>query len=182
MRSNMLNTFKNVLQRLKDECLALDYEMLLEADVSGWLFHLLLTQPEVNPQQVHSNARICNVDGLFDIVIGPVHMGADKRPCIQPQLVAEVKIFPRIGFTGPQHRVHYEYILNKDLPKLGRLNPAIQLRTALIMDGRGYLKGTYHGHNRQEYLIKKRNDIASGVHLFILHFSNKNWQIEHEPP
>lgn len=178
----MLNTFKNVLQRLKNDCLASGYEMLLEADVSGWLFHLLLTQPEVNPQQIHLDTRICNADGRFDIVIGPVHMGADKRPCIEPQLVAEVKIFPRIGFTGPQHRVHYEYILNEDLPKLGRLNPTSQLCTALIMDGRGYLQGTYQGYNRREYLIKRRNDIAPAAHIFILHLTDNNWQIEHKPP
>ncbi|MBA7664634.1 hypothetical protein ES703_72695 [subsurface metagenome] len=178
----MLNTFENILQRLKNECLASGYEMLLEADVSGWLFHLLLTQPEVNPQQIHLGARICNADGRFDVVIGPIHTETDKRPCIQPQLVAEVKIFPRIGFTGPQHRVHYEDILNKDLPKLGKLNPAIELRTALIMDGRGYLQGTYQGYNRREYLIKRRNDIAPGAHVFILHFTDNNWQIEHEPP
>ena len=178
----MLNTFKNVLQRLKNECLASNYEMLLEADVSGWLFHLLLTQPKVNPQQIHLDTRICNADGRFDIVIGPLRTGADKRPCIDPQLVAEVKIFPRIGFTGEQHVEHYKSILNKDLPKLGTLNPAIQLRAALILDGRGYLQGTYQGYNRWECLIKRRNDIASGAHVFILHFANDNWQIKHKPP
>jgi len=178
----MLNTFKNVLQRLKNECLASGYEMLLEADLSHWLFHLLLTQPEVSPQQIHSDTRICNINGRFDIVIGPLHMETDKRPCVQPQLVAELKIFPRIGFTDQAHRVHYKHILNDDIPKLGRLNPAIQLRTALIVDGRGYLQGTYQGYNRWDYLIKKRNDIASGVHVFMMHFADNNWHIEHELP
>jgi len=156
--------------------------MLLEADVSGWLFHLLLTQPEVSPQQIHLDTRICKADGRFDIVIGPLRTGADKRPCIDPQLVAEVKIFPRIGFTGEQHAEHYKSILNKDLQKLGTLNPAIQLRTALILDGRGYLQGTYQGHNRREYLIKRRNDIAPAAHVFILHLTDNNWHIDHEPP
>jgi len=109
-------------------------------------------------------------------------METDKRPCVQPQLVAELKIFPRIGFTDQAHRVHYKHILNDDIPKLGRLNPAIQLRTALIVDGRGYLQGTYQGYNRWDYLIKKRNDIASGVHVFMMHFADNNWHIEHELP
>lgn len=178
----MLNVFRNVLNRLKSECLALGYEMLLEADVSGWLFHLFLTQPEVNPQQIHLDTRVCNADGRFDIAVGPLQTMANGRPCIHPQLVAEVKIFPRIGFTDQQHRVHYEHILNDDLPKLGGLDPAIEFRTALIVDGRGYLEGTYQGYNRREYLINRRNEVASGVHVFIVRLVNGNWQIEHEAP
>lgn len=178
----MLNTFKNVLQRFKNECLASGYEMLLEADVSGWLFHLLVTQPEINPQQIHLDTRICNVDGRFDVAIGPLRIGVNERPCIQPQLVVEIKIFPRIGFTSQQHRVHYEHILNDDFPKLGKLNSAIELRMALIVDGQGYLQGIYQGHNRQEYLIKKRNDITPRAHVFILYLTENNWQIKHIPP
>lgn len=175
----MLNVLQNILQRLKNECLASGYEILLEADVSGWLFHLLLTQPEVNPQHIHLDTRVCNADGRFDIAIGPVHTGANGRPCIRPKFVVEVKIFPRIGFTDQQHRVHYKHILNDDLPKLSRLDSAIGLRAALIVDGRGYLEGTYHGHNRRDYLISRRNQIAPGVHLFIVHLADGNWQIEH---
>ena len=115
---NMLNIFRKVIQRFKDECLALGYEMLLEADVCGWLFHLLLTQTEVNPEQIHLDTRVFNADGRFDIAIGSLHTGPNGRPCIQPQLIVEVKIFPRIGFTDQQHRVHYEHVLNDDLPKL----------------------------------------------------------------
>jgi len=175
----MLNVFQNILQRVKNECLASGYEMLLEADVSGWLFHLLLTQPEVNLQHVHLDTRVFNADGKFDIAIGPVHTGANGRPCIQPKFVAEVKIFPRIGFTDQQHRVHYEHILNNDLPKLGRLDSAIGLRVALIVDGRGYLEGTYHDHNRRDYLINMRNQLAPGVHMFIVHLADGDWQIKH---
>lgn len=178
----MLKVFQQVLERLKDECLALGYEMLLEADVSGWLFHLLLTQPEVNKQQIHLDTRVCKADGRFDVAIGPLQTIASGRPCINPQLVVEVKIFPRIGFTDQQHRVHYEHILNDDLPKLGRLDSAIELRAVLIVDGRGYLEGTYQGSNRREYLIKKRNEVASGVHVFIIRLIDGNWQIEHQVP
>lgn len=178
----MLKTFQKVLEKFKDECLALGYEMLLEADVSGWLFHLLLTQPEVNKQQIHLDTRVCNADGRFDIAIGPLQTIANRRPCINPRLVVEVKIFPRIGFTDQQHRVHYEHILNDDLPKLGRLDSTIELRAALIVDGRGYLGGTYQGYNRHEYLINRRNEGASKVHVFIIGLIDGNWQIGHEAP
>ena len=178
----MLTVFQNVLLRFKNECLALGYEALLEADVSGWLFHLLLTQPEVNPQEIHLDTRVCSAGGRFDIVIGSLHMGAKQRPCIQAQSVLEVKFFPRIGFTNQQHRVHYEHILNDDLVKLGRLDPAIGLRAAMIVDGRGYLRGTYHGHDRREFLIGKRNQLAPQVHVFIVRLADVNWQIEYEAP
>jgi len=178
----MLNIFQNALQRLKSECLALGYEMLLEADVSGWLFHLLLTQPEVKPQQIHLDTRVCNSDGFFDIAIGPIHTVPNGRPCVQPQLVVEVKIFPRIGFNDQQHRVHYKHILDDDLPKLGGLDSTIELRAALIVDGRRYLEGSYQGYNRHEYLIKRRNEVASGTHVFIICLTDNDWQIEHEPP
>jgi len=178
----MLNVFQTVLERLKTECLALGYEMLLEADVVGWLFHLLLTRPEISLQQIHLDTRVCNADGRFDIAIGPLHTITNGRPCITPQAVVEVKIFPRIGFTDQQHRVHYVHILDDDLPKLGGLDPALELRTALILDGRGYLKGTYQGHDRHKYLIDRRNEVASGVHVFIVSLADGNWQIEHEAP
>lgn len=178
----MLKVFQKVLQRLKDKCLALGYEMLLEADVSGWLFHLFLTQPKVNWLQIHLDTRICNAKGFFDVVIGPLQTIANGRPCVNPQLVIEVKIFPIIGFTDQQHRVHYEHILNDDFPKLGRLDSTIELCAALIMDGRGYLEGTYQGCNRREHLIKIRNKVASGVHVFIMRLTDGNWQIEHEAP
>jgi hypothetical protein len=170
-------------KRLINECLSKGYEVTLEADVSGWLFHLFLTQPEINLQQIRLNTRVCNVNRLFfDIAIGPLQIIANRRPCINPQLVVEIKIFPRIGFTNQQCSVHYKHILNDDLPKLGRLDRAIKLRTALIIDGRGYLEGAYKGYNRREYLINRRNEVASGVHVFIVSLSDGKWQIKHEAP
>ena len=178
----IIGVFRKVLERLQSECFASGYEMLLEADVSGWLFHFFLTQPEIKRQQIHLDTRVCSADGRFDIAVGPLQTPANARPCIQPQIVVEVKIFPRIGFTDQQQRVHYEHIINDDLPKLGRLGPAIELRTALVVDGRGYLAGTYQGHNRREYLINRRNEVAAGAHVFMVRLADGDWQIEHEAP
>ena len=182
MGQRMLKVFQNVLERLKGECLETDYEPLLEADISGWLFHLLATQPEVNRQHIHLDTRVCGADGRFDIAIGHLRTQQPGRPCIQPQFVLEVKFFPRIGFTDQQHRVHYEHILNDDLVKLARLDPTFRIRAALIVDGRGYLKGTYHGRDRREFLIDRRNQIAPQVHVFIVRLADRDWQIEHEDP
>lgn len=178
----MLNLFQKVLHRFKDEALASGYEMLLEADVSGWLFHLLLTQPGITPQQIHLDTRICNADGRFDIAIGPLHSPSNERPCIQPQAVVEVKAFPRIGFTAAQHRVHYVSVLKKDLPKLGAFDPSIELCAAILLDGAGYLEGKYHNHNRREFLIRQRDKVAPRAHLFIVRLTGQTWQVEHEAP
>lgn len=178
----MLNVFQKVIDRLKNECLESGYETLLEADVSGWLFHLFLMQSEVEPRELHLDTRVLNADGRFDIAVGPLTTGANGRPCVEARMVAEVKLFPRIGFTDQQHRVHYEHILNDDLRKLGGLDPAVGLRVALIVDGRGYLGGTYQGYNRRDYLINRRNNIAPRVHICIIHAVGEDWQIEYETP
>lgn len=178
----MLGVFQNILERLRDECLAQGYEMLLEADVSGWLFHLLLTQPGINSHQIHSDTRVCSASGRYDIVVGPVETGPKGRPCIQPRLVVEIKLFPRMGFTDQQHRVHYLQIIDRDLPKLGSLDSSIELSTAFVVDGTEYLGGTYQGWNRREYLLKKRDEVAADAHVFIVRRVNDNWQVEHASP
>jgi hypothetical protein len=178
--ATMLNVLQKATQQLKDEWQALGYEILMEADVVGWLFHFLVTQPEVQ-QEVHLDTRVCNAKGRFDLAIGPIKTRANK-PCIQPKCVIEVKIFPRIGVTEQQHRVHYKHILDDDLLKLSELDPTIEFCAMLMVDGRGYLEGTYQDNNRKEYLIRRRNQIAPRVHVFIIRLVDGSWQDEHSAP
>ncbi len=178
----MLEIFKQVIDRFKNDCLLTGYEPLLEADVSGWFFHLLLTSPRFNPKEVHLDTRVCGADGRFDIVIGTLKIGVSERPCIEAHSVIEIKVFPRIGFTNPQHRVHYEHILNDDLRKLGTLKPVTGFLAALIVDGRGYLKGNYNCKNRREYLINIRDQIAPSAHVFMIRLEGGGWYIDHESP
>jgi len=177
----MLSVFQNVLRSFVAESLEKGYEMLLEADVMGWIFHILLTQPSISPGEVHLSTRVLHSTGFFDLVIGQIQTLEAGRPCIRPELVVEAKIFPRIGFTDQQHRVHFEHILNDDLRKLGTLSREIKL-TELIVDGRGYLSGTYRDQNRLKYLINKRDEVAPSVHLFIIHRVEGRWKIAHEAP
>lgn len=176
----MLNVLQRALQQFKEECLELGCEMLLEADVCGWLFHFLIKQPDVKADKVHLDTRVCNAEGRFDIVIGTLGSGADGRPCVSPEFVIEIKIFPRLGFTEQQHRVHYEHILKDDLRKLGEIEPTTGLRASVIFDARGYLHGNYYNRNRRDFMIERRNQIATGVHLFIIQMSDDGWKIDHE--
>lgn len=178
----MLETFKKVIDRFKNDCLLAGYEPLLEADVSAWLFHLFVTSSELDPTKVHLDTRVYNADGRFDIAVGPLKIGVSGRPCVEAHSIIEVKIFPRIGFTDQQHRVHYEHILNDDLRKLGTLKLGIGFYSTLIFDGRRYLEGSYKGKNRREYLISRRDEIAPSAHIFIIRPEGSNWYIAHKPP
>ena len=94
----MLNTFCRVLLRLKGACTN-HYEMLLEADVCGLLFYLLLTEPEIESREVHLDTRVDNYgDGRPDVAVGPIEVVEEGRPCVKPKLLVEVKLFPERGF------------------------------------------------------------------------------------
>ena len=175
----MFSVFQAVVERLREECLVNGYEALLDADVSGWLFHLLVTQSGVDPLQVHLDARVSGANGFYDVVIGPLATGIYEKPCTKPELVVEVKLFPRIGFTDQQHRVHYEHVIKDDLRKLAVLGKTVGFRAALLVDGYGYLTGTYSRQNRRDFLVAVRDEIAAGVHLCILQLCDGSWRIEH---
>jgi len=181
-KMDMLETFKIILKRFKEEGLMMGYEMLLEADACGWLFHLLLMQPGINKKEIHLDTRVCETRGRFDLVIGPINKTPMRgRPCVNPRFVVEVKLFPRIGFTGQQYKKRYERIINEDLPKLGKLD--LPVSASLIIDGCRYLEGTYEGCNRYDYLVKIRNKIAPKAHIFMIHLiDDDNWRIDHKAP
>jgi hypothetical protein len=176
----MLKALNSILGQLCNECNSKQYDFILEADASGWLFHLFLSDPTINPNQVHLDTRVAGAHGRYDLVIGPTTFDT-ARPSISPQLVVEVKVFPRVGFTDQQHRVHYEHVLEDDLRKLGQLSPSMECRAEVLIDGCDYLCGQYSKQNRLQHLIGVRNKIATGAHIFLLTFSNGIWQLQHIP-
>jgi hypothetical protein len=184
----MLNVFQNSLERLISECLLKGYVMLLEADVYGWLFHILITDDRIKPDQIHLVTRICCADESkkFDIVFGDIQNnawdGKGKRPCVDPKLVIEVKLFPSIGFITADHRENYVNLIKGDLPKLNELNE--KLCAVLVVDSYGYLQGNSHGSktNRLDELISTRNSLAPKVHIFIVRLINNDWKIEYKEP
>ncbi|GAI05789.1 unnamed protein product [marine sediment metagenome] len=160
-----INQLKNILtQMTKRE----DFRPLLEADVSAFLYHLLLHEG-IPLSKLHSDTRVIGSKEKqrFDLAIGEISMDErSKKPAIQPELVMEVKVFP-YGFTDQQNRTHFEEVLNRDLPKLGILAPGV-LRIELLWDSEGYLSGNYGGRPRSNVLCEKRDKDAKGVHIAIL--------------
>jgi hypothetical protein len=174
----MLNSFDVVLEQLCDKWTQEDYQVLLEADVSGWLFHLLMLDPTVTANQVHLDTRVTGAipNEKYDLAIGPVNSEED-RPSVNPLLVAEVKVFPEVGFTEQQHRVHYEHVLQDDLRKLAVLANSVQDRVEVLVDGHNYMSGQYQGQPRLEYLKRVRDAAAPGVHLVVLSLRDQRWQV-----
>jgi len=146
-----LNILETVLKRMCSEFTQHDYHFLVEADVSGWLFHLLLLEPSVTANQVHvdTQARGAMKNAKYDVAIGPVSDDG-VRPCVDPVLVVEVKVYPETGFTDQQNRVHYEHVLKDDLIKLAVLAGVVPDRVELLVDGREYLRDRFAGQQRLE--------------------------------
>ena len=70
-----------------------------------------------------------------------------SRPCVgRPELVLEVKSFP-FSFSGPQHRVHDDHVINDDLPKLSKIKEPLKDRYLLLFDEDDYLKGLHRAVN-----------------------------------
>jgi len=179
----MLQILLEALRRFCSDCLAQGYQLLLEAEVTGWLFHILLEDPEIQPQHVHLGARVCGVDrSFFDLALGPVHAEPSGRPCVRPVLVVEVKLFPTTGFTPPQHYVHYRHVIDDDLPKLGKLTGRKVVKAQVLVDGAGYLNGLYHGENRLAHVVAIRDQVVRDAHIFVVKRVGLEWNVEHIPP
>ena len=151
-----------------------NYEFLLEADLCGWLFHKIINELDEN-NQLHLDTRVNHSNEKYDIVIGNINYPDDGRPYIIPSFVAEVKIFPKFGFTQQQHNVHFHHIINDDLQKLNNVNSAA-LKIMAIMDGKNFLEGRCDNINRLEYLKNKRDKITPKIKIYLLKQEENIWQ------
>ena len=138
-----------------------------------------MNQTDIEKNELHLDTRIKNSNERVDLAIGNLKMNEGGRPYVEPRMVVEVKLFPTNGFTAAQHSEHYNQILKRDLPKLARIDSLIEFRVALIVDGNGYLNGNYKGHNRLDFLVERRNQIARGVCVCILSLINSKWDINY---
>lgn len=147
---------------------------ILEADIVGYLYHLLVSK-HGNAGEVHINTRICGlVDKKFDLVVGGVSYRA-KRPCIaKPRLVVEVKSFPR-GFTSSQCERRYRAVIGNDLPKLAKLEEPLDGRCALLFDEENYLIGfdSLRCSSRIRGIVEHRNNLDSRIKIIYMRRAGK---------
>jgi hypothetical protein len=159
---------KMILTELSKDYIDKRFKPLLEADISGYLYHLWVSKFNI-ADKLHLDARICAAPRQrFDFVIGEIDHNA-KRPCIRPELVVEVKSFPR-GMTPPQHRVHYLDVIKKDIPKLAELKEPPDDRYVLLFDEVGYLERPDRASRMPKLskVIKTRDDYDRRIHVIYM--------------
>lgn len=149
-----------------------DYRPILEEDIVCWMYSQLLSRGVCTLSHLHASTRIVggpNPNEKFDLVIGAVERRDDERPAVAPESVIEVKMFPK-GMNGPQHRVHYEELLRRDLRKLGSLEARIS-KFAMVFDEANYLVGT----NREELLLSSRDTLVPGCLIGVVAVRRNEW-------
>jgi len=159
---------KTILAELSKDYIDKRFKPLLEADISGYLYHLWASKFNI-ADKLHLDARICAAPRQrFDFVIGEIDHNA-KRPCIRPELVVEVKSFP-LGMTSPQHRVHYLNVIKKDIPKLAELKEPPDDRYVLLFDEVGYLEKPDRASRMPKLskVIKTRDNYDRRIHVIYM--------------
>jgi hypothetical protein len=173
---NPLN-INEVIANLLDEWNTKNYQPLLEADVSAWIFHFMLMSNTRNINSIHLESRIPNLQNKrFDIAAGKVQRNEKGRPYIEPELIIEIKLFPRMGFTSEQNGVHFKEIINRDIEKLSVYSNTDRVSAySMIVDGSNYLNGTYKKVNRLKVIREMRDDKAPSLKLCIISFQDGKW-------
>jgi len=167
------------------EKLVADYAMnkfipILEADVVGYLYHLLILEAG-DASRIHLDTRICLFgNSKFDIVMGAMCYEY-KRPCIkEPELVIEANAFPK-GFTRNQYRKRYQKTIEEDIPKLAHLAKPPKDRYILLFDENNYLRGYDRKtkSSRIDRIIMTRNNSDPSIKIIYItrHDRELKWEI-----
>jgi hypothetical protein len=184
-----MGTWFEELDRASDYlCQDLDRDAfvpLLEADLVAYLYHHFVLA-KVPLKDIHLDTRIIGIEKLkYDLVIGPVELDLPKeqRAAVSdPQLVIQIKFFPRRGFTHQQYHVHYKHVIEGDIASfkpLRKIFPSCQCFELLgdfhrSRDLLGYLQG--RDKSAQSTKIERIRAVAAeaGVSVGWLHPENPN--------
>lgn len=177
----MSKVFKTVLVKLTEEWNQSSYQPLLEADVAGWIFKCIMESDGVlrRGEELHLESRVLRLKRqFFDIAIGRIDNQGKGKPSVSARVVAEIKLFPKLGFSPQQLRRRFQQIMEDDLKKVGRLPSSVHEKAYIIVDGFGYLDKRVRGKRRGDIIGDARNAIAGEIKLFILRFENdEGWSV-----
>lgn len=205
---DLWNLLEKTFDQLCAACSAGKLVPLLEADVVGYIYHLLITTFDGDASRIHLATRLVGTSGndKYDLVIGQVmeteelksrvirdagdidertkKMLSSKsimsgfRPAISGELVLELKHFAR-GFDPTQLRVHLEQAI-QDVGKLKELRSVCPEGRALVLfDDRGYLTPF-----RQRAVIGALGPEDASVRIYMFHrddTSNLLWKLLRRP-
>ena len=160
------------------------FSPILEADVVGFLYHLLISNCGVSPAQLHLDTRVsgARLKDKYDLAIGKVvKRKQDNLLCIFPEFIIEAKLFP-IEFSNQQHREHFLHVLEDDLQKLGRISSSYtNVQTIeFLYDEKDYLSGKYKKQNRLKFLLNQRALIAPTAKIILARKpkTKSNWLVQ----
>jgi hypothetical protein len=156
------------------------FEPLLEADVAGYLYHLIVSTG-TSPKDVHLDTRITQSGSdkyKFDLALGSVTVRHDMKPAVKAVALVEVKAFPK-GFKDQQHRVHFEHVLNDDLKKLGSVQSECE-KIELLFDDVGYLQGRYKGEKRLDVIDAERAKQVPKAHLLLAQRQGNTYRVKYK--
>jgi len=136
---------------------------LLEADIAGYLYHLLLKR-KLAPVNVYLDTRIKTLKKkkqkrhYYDLVIGKLNQ---EDAFVKPDLICQIKAFQRWGLTHQQMRRRLELISKSDIPSMKSASKVLKNgRVQIIVDLfdkdlHGFLEGNQKGHKRIDTLKEK---------------------------
>lgn len=165
---------------------------LLEADVAGYLYHILVARFGGDARQIHLDTRLyrANEKQKYDLVLGPVvtteaqkqvvlKRAGDQLSPDQKRLLVSKRLLrgfrPAVsgklilelklfahGFTHEQHAEHFRQAVG-DIEHLGTLAKHYPgARAAVLFDDDGYLS-----RERQEKLIKVRAADDPALRIYV---------------
>jgi hypothetical protein len=170
-----------------------DFVPLLEADVAAYLYHHLILA-SLPMKKIHLDTRITSIPQFkYDLVVGPVEPSpkAQRAAIYEPQIAVQIKLFPRWGFTDQQHRVHYQHVIQDDIPSFEPVSAGFPscicyelLADFHSRDLQGYLQG--QDQSTQSSRISRIREAAAKSRISVgwLHPENRSktmvtwWMVE----
>lgn len=165
---------------------------LLEADIAGYLYHVLVKRFSGDARLIHLDTRLyrANQKQKYDIVLGPVvstedqkeavlknagkHLSDDQRKIIlskrslsgfRPSINAKLILALKLfayGFSHEQHAEHLRQAVD-DIKHLGTLSKYYpDACAAVLFDGDGYLT-----QSRKERLREIRDATDSSLRIYV---------------
>ena len=144
---------------------------ILESDVIAYLYHLMVSEG-VPAASIHVDSRVIGLGNeKVDLAIGEVVWRRDGKRAVKPHLIMEVKAFFR-DFSGQQCRRRFMRLIGEASGKKGDLEKLREIecdyKYVLILDEKGYLRGTYKGEKRESVISKRKDKIAPGVRIMVI--------------
>lgn len=157
------------LATLCDEFNCAAFTPILESDVAAYIYHQLIAHG-CPTNSVYLASRICGEYARSrkpDIVVGNL---CKESACVEPVLIAELKVFQKWGHSDQQMRHRISGVLAEDIPTLGEFSEKLPHgRVEILVDffaskqRRGYMAGLWDRRPRTEVVRDKCREVGASL-------------------